>query len=303
MALFIDKFNRICSSRKLSLLISLNVGIFVVLWLTLLIGNAAGLTGNFTLKWLCISSNFTHFCFTPWTAITYMVVQYDFFHLLFNMLWLFWFGKILLTTLSGRHLLFLYVGGGLTGALFYIALTLLFPFVVFPSGWLCGASASVLAIIVASAIRTPDLRLSLFLFGTVKLKWIALACVVLTFLGIGGGNQGGQAAHVGGMLFGLAFCFSLKKNVDPTRFLNHLKPSLKFKERTVFAAEKSSRSEEKRNLNGEALAEKMHSILSDTGRLDFLLDKIRVSGYDSLSVAERRELNILSQSIGNKKGD
>lgn len=67
------------------------------------------------------------------------------------------------------------------------------------------ASASVLAVIAASAIRTPDLRLYLFLIGEVKLKWVALGCIVLTFAGVGGGNAGGQAAHVGGVLLA---CFS-----------------------------------------------------------------------------------------------
>lgn len=83
--------------------------------------------------------------------------------------------------------------------------------------YLCGASASVLAVIAASAIRTPDARLYLFLIGEVKLKWVALGCIVLTFAGVGGGNAGGQAAHVGGVLFGVLFTLAINAGYDPVK--------------------------------------------------------------------------------------
>ena len=85
-----------------------------------LAGNAMGETGNFTMQWLCVPASPPLFLHRIWTATTYMVTHYDFLHLLFNMLWLFWFGRMLLTTLSERHLLWLYVGGGLFGASLYI---------------------------------------------------------------------------------------------------------------------------------------------------------------------------------------
>lgn len=104
MAAFIDKFREACGSRALAWLLLANCGIFLVVWMIVIIGNYAGYPGNFTMQWLCVSSSapvaLRHF----WTAATYMVTHYGFLHLLFNMLWLFWFGRILMTSLSDRHL-------------------------------------------------------------------------------------------------------------------------------------------------------------------------------------------------------
>lgn len=278
-ATFIEKGSRYCGSRTLFLLILINTAVFAILWLVTVIGNEAGIPGNFTMPWLGVSALPLKALTRAWTLLTYMVTQYSFLHLLFNMLWLLWFGRFLLTTLSDCHLLAVYVGGGLAGAVVFILSSLL---ITPPGAFLCGASASVLAIMTTAALRTPDLRLMLFLFGEVKLKWVALVCIILTFLGVGGGNSGGQAAHVGGVLFGALFALLLKRGIDPTRHFPRFKrPSLR---RRKFKAPDFRRPEEGK---------------TDTERLDELLDKIRVSGYASLSPMERRELNRISQKINN----
>ncbi len=283
-AAFIDRCTRICGSRMLVALLLINVAVFLLAWGAIIIGNAWGLPGNFTLPWLCVSADPLAVLYHPWTPITYMVTQYSFLHLLFNMLWLFWFGRLLQTTLSDRHLILLYVGGGLTGALFFMLATLAFS----PSGaYLSGASASVLAIITACAFRTPDMRLMLFLFGEVKLKWIAIGCIVLTFAGVGGGNPGGQAAHIGGLLFAVAFSLLLKKGIDLSRHLPlHKDGAIRIRRKNV-------------RRKPEALAKAVNGRLTDTDRLDQLLDKIRLSGYSSLSRGERQELNALSRKLNN----
>lgn len=285
MAAITDKFSRICGSKALTWLLMINVAVFICVWVATIIGNKAGLAGNFTMQWLCVSSFPATFLRTPWTCLTYMVTQYSFLHLLFNMLWLFWFGRLLQTTLSDRHLLTLYIGGGITGALLYILSSL----VAGPSAaYLSGASASVLAIITACAFRTPDLRLMLFLFGEVKLKWVAAGCILLTFLGIGGGNSGAQAAHIGGLFFGIIFSLLLKRGTDLSK---------------IFAVNRPSgiHLNTPRNVrrDGAAVAKVAANRLSDMERLDQLLDKIRISGYASLTNVEKRELNALSRKIDN----
>lgn len=292
MTAFIDRFRRICDSRILPVLISVNCIIFIVLWLTVRIGNYGGNAGNFTMQWLCVSSSVQIAVSHPWTILTYMFVHYDFLHLLFNMLWLFWFGRLLMTTLTDRHLLWLYIGGGITGAVFYIVLQVLAPGMSVSGAYLCGASASVLAIMTAAALRTPDMRLYLFLFGEVKMKWVALGCIILTFVGVGGGNTGGQAAHVGGVVYGLLSILALKKGYDITRLSKTPKSKHNYKTdgpvRTGVVRD------------GNAVANAVSGKLSDTARLDELLDKIRLSGYSSLTESEKKELNALSQRLHKK---
>lgn len=284
MAAFIDKFQRICDSRALAWLITVNVAVFVILWIIILSGNALGLPGNFTMQWLCVPSVPALFIGRCWTLLTYMVTHYDILHLLFNMLWLFWFGRLLMTTLSDRHLLWLYIGGGAFGAILYIAGQATFPANA-GSAYLCGASASVLAVMTATAIRTPNLTMNLFLFGEVKLKWIAVACILLTFAGVGGGSAGSQAAHIGGVVFGAAFTLALKRGFDISK-----KASM---------AAKTPLPKPRINVrrDGNAVAKAASGRLGAPARLDELLDKIRLSGYQSLTSAERRELNALSQRL------
>lgn len=262
---------------------------FIVLGLIDILTSILRLSTPDTARWLCVPADIARLLTAPWTPFTYMFVQYDFWHLLFNLLWLCWFGRLLLTTLSGRHLLFLYIGGGLSGAFLYLIFFTLAPFGFSWGGYLCGASASILAIIVTSAIRTPDMRLSLFLIGSVKMKWVALVCILLTLLGGGGGNGGAQAAHIGGLLFGLAFALNLKKGRDLSKaFYIKREPNLKKERKTTIR---------KPEVNADAINMAFSGKLNDTNRLDELLDKIRTSGYGSLTSSEKTELNALSRKI------
>ncbi len=165
----------------------------VAIWLVVTILGLAGRLLHFYVpiaEWLTLPSIFSLFLTRPWTLATYMAVHFDVLHMLFNVLWLYWFGKILLLTLSDRQLLWAFTGGGITGGIVFMTAAAL----GFGSGWLCGCSAAVIAVMCVAAIRLPDHPLYLFLIGEVKLKWVAVACCVLTFIG-GGGNQ---AAHIGG---------------------------------------------------------------------------------------------------------
>ncbi len=295
MTAFIEKVKRVCGSGALAWLLVLNSCLFLILWITVMVGNYFGASGNFTMQWLCVSSSVPDALTHAWTVLTYMATHYDFLHLLFNMLWLFWFGRILMITLTERHLLWLYIGGGLVGAAFYIGVQAVSPGLSPAGTYLCGASASVLAIIAGAAMRSPDLRLYLLIFGEVKLKWIAIGCILLTFAGIGGGNTGGQAAHVGGVLFGLGFAFALKKGFDPVKKVGE---EVKMRRKAVLKVVNAPLQRGNVVRDGHAVAKAASGKLSDANRLDALLDKIRLSGYNSLTETERKELNALSQRLG-----
>lgn len=280
MTAFIDNFIRVCGSRTLASIIGLNIAVFLLGWIVILAGDSLGMSGNFTMSWLCVSSDPSIFLSHPWTAITYMVTHYDFLHLLFNMLWLYWFGIMLTTPGKGRKLLRLYSGGGLTGTAMYVAVTAIWSSLSTPGAYLCGASASVLAVMTAVSVISPDRRINLFLIGPVKLKWISIACIALTFLGLGGGNPGAQSAHIGGVMFGAVFA------IVSTRRESSEKRDRQFSVKRVRVAR-----------DGNAVAKVAAGRLSDTSRLDELLDKIRFSGYSSLTTGERNELNELSRRI------
>lgn len=210
----------------------------------------------------------------PWTLATYMLVHDDFLHLLFNVLWLLWFGSILLSTQPWQRMVTLYIGGGLSGGIFYLLAGL-----ATPPGILLGSSASVLAIMVSTAILMPDIRLHLFFIGDVKLKWIVVFMAALTLISGSGAEAGlgGFAAHAGGILFGIGYSLYIRSGrADRPR-------------------------EEKRKQPTAAGARRVASILEqnrlDKIRLDQLLDKIKVSGYESLSRSEKRELDEISKRI------
>lgn len=288
MATVFTKFSRFCGSRALAALIAVNTAVFLLLWGVILIGNSMGIEGNFTMTWMGMSGSWNLFIRHPWTLLTYMVTQYGFMHLLFNMLWLFWFGRILTVTLSDRHLLWAYVGGGVTGGLLFLAVQ---AFAGGTPDYLCGSSASVIAVMTAAAVRTPDMRLYLFLFGEVKLKWVALVCIVLAFTGAGGGQSGGAVVHLAGVVFGAAFALALRKGFDPTKSFAKAVQSGR--------GATASRWKVPVKRDGEAVARAASGRLSDESRLDSLLDKIRLSGYSSLTTAERNELTALSNRLKN----
>ena len=309
MTNIIDSLKRYCGgSSVLATLIIVNTAVFLAAWVVMLIGRRFNLMDNFTMPWLCVSSSPQEAITHPWTLLTYMVTQYDFIHLLFNVLWLFWFGIFIPYSVSEKRRLVLYVGAGLTGAAFYICTNLIFPHSNVAGGYLCGASAAVLGIMTAVAVWEPKREIRLLFFGGVQMRWIALICIALTFFGMNGGSWAAQSAHIGGVVFGLLFALFTKSQVaassnSPFAFTDTLAneyQSASYYPHNDYPARPQTKKRRTVRLNvrrnGNAVAEAAQH-LSDTGRLDILLDKIRISGYNSLSAGEKNELMLLSQRL------
>ncbi|MBE0673183.1 MAG: rhomboid family intramembrane serine protease, partial [Bacteroidales bacterium] len=157
-----------------------------------------------------------------WTPITYMFLHQGFIHLLFNLLWLYWFGKIFLQYLDQRKLVAVYLLGGLSGALTYVSFFNIFPAFsgAVPSSIALGASASVMAVVIAISVWVPEYEIMLFLFGRVRLKYLALIMFLLTSIFDFSVNTGGKIAHIGGALFGLLYAVSLRRGVDLGKGIN-----------------------------------------------------------------------------------
>lgn len=284
MAHFTNTIRRFFSNDSvLRWLIVINVVLFAVVGLTSAAMKWTGI--GFSLQsYLSLPSDIIAFLHHPWTLVTYMITQYNLLHLLFNMLCLYWFGQVLLLTLSERHLIWLYIVGGLVGGLLYLAVYNLVPAFSHNYAMLCGSSASVLAVMTAAAFRSPDYRLNLLLIGPVKLRWIAIITIVLAVIGTGGGNAGGEVAHIGGVIAGAWFGLMLRRGRDVTKIFSRI-------------SERRKAKKEQRRIKVDKVASAMQSRRDDMSRLDELLDKIKQSGYKSLTHKERAELDALSKRL------
>ena len=197
-------------------LLYINCGIFIILKLALV----ACMLFELPVDWVPymeLPSSLGRLLRTPWTVLTYMFVHVDFLHAIFNLLALYWFGKIFLRYFSQKQLVGVYVLGGLAGALTYVMALNTIPYFddMHDFSYLIGASASVMGIIFASVSYYPDDSIGLALIGEIKLKYVGLAVFLLDVIGFSSSDLGGTMAHAGGALSGLLYGFLLrKKNVD-----------------------------------------------------------------------------------------
>lgn len=222
-----------------------------------------------------------------WTPLTYMFVHENFFHILFNMLMLYWFGQIFLTYFSPKNLGSLYILGGLVGAaLFVLTFNTVPLFVTMNNAPMIGASASVMAIIFAVAFYRPNQEIGLLFLGRIKIIYIALIIFVLDFIGLSGtSNPGGHVAHIGGGIMGYIYAKQYLRGKDILGcfnkiidwFANLSKP----KSRTKMKV-KHKKTETDYEYN-----QRRHN---ESEEIDRILDKIKSSGYTSLNTEEKKRL-------------
>ncbi|HIE15401.1 MAG TPA: rhomboid family intramembrane serine protease [Bacteroidales bacterium] len=269
-------------------LLIINIFVFLTVQIVLLFFFFLGLHGNnFIISFFSLPASIHELILKPWTLITYMFLHEGFMHILFNMLWFYWFGKIFLTFFSNRQLLNVYLLGGLAGAGFYIISYNIFPVfaAVLPFSKALGASAAVLAVVLAVSTYIPNYTIYLMFIGPVKLKYIAIFTVALDILSIPHGNAGGHIAHLGGAGLGFLFGYQMHMNKDITMFMDNLfrffnnlfKSSPKYKTyNTTYKTRSNWEYNARKNANQK--------------RIDEILDKVAQSGYDSLSKEEKEIL-------------
>lgn len=274
-------------------LVSVNVILFLLLRIigavAMISGHPAWLNAAFGL--LQLPSSVLSLATHPWTIVTYMFVQYDVLHLILNMLWLYWFGMVFVQFATQRSLVALYLFGGLAGALSYILVANL-PLIGFASAGLMGASAAVIAVTVATAVLVPDYKLNLLFFGEVSLKWVALIMIGIDVIGFSAGNIGGHVSHVGGAVAGLIYGWYARRGIDFLAGFNRGIDRLanlcrNFRYRSASPAKTGFSSAHTSSADTP----------SDTARLDDILDKIRRSGYASLTPEERNTLFSISSNL------
>ena len=271
-------------------LIYINAAVFILFHLAIISLKLFNVSGDFLLQYLAIPADVTQLLYRFWTPLTYMFLHEGFLHLFFNMLCLYWFGKMFLMYFSEKQLVGLYLIGGFLAAVFYITAFNVFPYYhssIYKS-LLMGASGSVIAIIVAAAVKSPNSEMRLLLIGAVKLKYIAIAVVLISFFGITSENGGGELAHLGGALAGYLFAVSLNKGNDITKWLNWLIDRLfsLFRPQKMKVSKKSARYNKPQMNDGDYNRNKAERM----AEIDRVLDKIKSSGYESLTAEEKRKL-------------
>jgi membrane associated rhomboid family serine protease len=274
-------------------LMAINIAVFLVLMLIrtimyLVAGDTQLVTDM--VGWLSLPASPAAILYQPWGFLTYMFLHQDIMHILFNMLILYWTGKLFTEYLGNEKLWGTYVLGAITGAVLYVLAFNLFPAfeAARSTAYLLGASAGVIAILVAIATLLPDYTVHLLIFGAVRLKYLAIVSILLYFISIPLGNAGGHIAHLGGALFGFVMVKQLRAGRDLTSWLTGLgNRKRKVPMKVVSRGGRLANSDEQ--LREQAIATQE--------MVDQILDKINKSGFDSLS---KQEKEILYKASGKK---
>jgi membrane associated rhomboid family serine protease len=272
----------------------INAGIFILFGLFNLIDNLFKLGGILHFNdYFTFPSSPVWWLRKPWSLLSYMFLHQDLFHLLGNMIMLYFGGSIFTDFLGNKRVVALYFAGGIAGALLYMLLYNTIP--MFSEAGinsnLIGSSAAVLAIFFAIASYLPNYEVSLILIGPVRLKYIALFLFLLDLLSIDQSNPGGHMAHIGGALFGIAYSSGLKKGYDFTTHFNRLIDSLgaMFNKQSKTNLKVTYRQTASNKSKLEKPAKNKQEII------DAILDKISKSGYDSLTKEEQETIFKMSK--------
>ncbi|MDN3723812.1 rhomboid family intramembrane serine protease [Aequorivita sp. SDUM287046] len=236
-------------------------------------------------RWFVLTDDFYTILIHPWSLITYSFLHFGFFHILFNMLWLYWFGQFVLNLFTEKRLLTVYLLGALFGGLLFVLSYSFFPVFAESRGYLIGASGAVTALMVFIATYTPNTEVRIFTF-TIKLWHIALFLFLLDLVRIpSSGNAGGLMAHVGGAVFGFIYATQLAKGNDIGKWFenfmdwvaNLFKPS---KKKPFKKVHRTTQPTAQRSKPKEAKSDHQKKV-------DGILDKIGKSGYESLTKEEK----------------
>jgi len=216
-------------------------------------------------------------------------------------MWLLYvFGKLIREFLGDKKVVSLYVLGGICGGLLYMLMYNLLP--IFsesvPNSFMLGASAGVLAIVVAAAVFMPDYTMYLLLFGPVRIKYIAVFCVLILFIIHVRDNPGGQIAHLGGAGIGFLYIRQLQKGNDLGAWVISVLGFFKsfFIRQPKIKVSYSSGKRPKATSSQGKRASK--GSVPDQAEIDTILDKISQSGYESLTKAEKQKLFNASKNQG-----
>ncbi|HEY5691983.1 MAG TPA: rhomboid family intramembrane serine protease [Cyclobacteriaceae bacterium] len=274
-------------------LIVINVAVFLAMGIIYVFSTIGETTWIYDLvsKQFTIPPKFSEFILRPWTIITYAFAHSltDIFHILFNMLIFYWFGRLFIEYLGNDKLIALYILGAITGGVVYLLVYNGIPYFMERSGFIgmVGASAAVYAIVTGAAVLLPNYTFYLLFLGPVRIKYIAGFYIVLSFLGSVGSNAGGNIAHLGGALMGFIYIKQLQVGINwggwITSTIDWLKDLFRPRPKVKVSYRKSEPQVKSAQKNKRASK-------ASQDEIDAILDKISERGYESLSSDEKEKL-------------
>ena len=256
-------------------IIFINIAVFIFTYLLNTLSFLLEMDGNFIINWFALRPHFDTLLFKPWTIFSYGFLHSGFFHILFNLLFLYYFGNLFLDFFSRKQFLAYYFLGIISGGLIYILSYNYLPALKTQETLLVGASAGVTAILIGIASHIPNYTLRFQFIGNIKLLYIAIAFVALDIIQIPNGNAGGHLAHLGGALVGFLLTRYFQQGTGFIQWLENLFLRKEQKPlKTVYKSKKSTGTNERNPKNQQI-------------KIDRILDKISKSGYETLTKEEK----------------
>jgi membrane associated rhomboid family serine protease len=294
MGIWDDIKNPFHKGNNLIRLIYINIAVFLIISIFSIVGyllNNPQISEK-VLNILAVPASFKTLLVRPWTIITYMFTHKNTWHILLNMLWLYWFGRIFLEYLDQRKLVAVYLLGGISGAIVYVLSFNIFPAFedVVPISVAIGASASVMAVVIAIAAYVPNYAVQFFLLGRIRIIYVALAIFVVTSILDFPSNSGGKLAHIGGALFGFLFTLNIKKGRDIGKGINSIIDFFA----TLFKPRRKMKVTYKKPASNYDYPASDYDYnktkVEHQAKINQILDKISKGGYDSLTKEEKDTL-------------
>lgn len=274
------KFNAFNAFEKI---IAVNIIIFIIAALVKVFAK----TSN-ALSFLKLPVDVVDFLFQPWSIITYGFLHYDFFHILFNLLILYYISRMLLNMFRPKMALSIYFLGIISGGLAFLLVYNVLPSEFLQTtGGLVGASAGIRALIIFLGVYMAETEVRVFVIN-VKLKYIAMIMVALDVLGLFTMNQGGNVAHLGGALLGYLYATRLREGKDIGKGFEKLMDTVVGWFQTKSTLKTVHKKKRKNEFAGKTKNE--FNTFNKQKKIDLILDKISKSGYDSLTAEEKEFL-------------
>lgn len=296
--MFKNIYQKFCNENIVGRFIYINVAIYIIVAFIGVFATLFNLNSpvNDIICRLELPASFETLLFRPWTLVTYMFMHKELGHVLWNMLALYLFGRIFLNFFSTRHFVGVYILGGLSGGLFFMLAYNLFPYFAgaVDHAFLVGASGSLFAVIVASAMRSPNHTVNLMFLGSIRLVTIAVITVVVSLLLLASDNAGGNFAHLGGAFAGWLFAFMLNKGNDVTSWINKIIDFF-----VTFCSFRRSPSKPKFTFSrGKRSDDYEYNAMkkSNEDEINRILEKVKAGGYSSLTDEEKKRLFDASKS-------
>ena len=256
-------------------IILLNIVLFLLTYLFNTLTFLFNGQGNVLVDWLALKPGFETLLMRPWSILTYGFLHMGLLHILFNLLFLYYFGNLFLDFFSSRQFLAYYLLGIASGGLIYMLAYNYLPALKTQETILVGASAGVTAVVIGIASHIPHYALRFRFIGNIKLLYIAVAMVVLDVLQIPNGNAGGHLAHLGGALLGFLMTRYFSQGSALIGWFEQMfRPKSKGPLKTVYKSSGSNKAENRPDA-------------TEQERIDSILDKISKSGYETLTKEEK----------------